>query len=111
MSDKKLVRVTMEYEDGTAFYHDGEDAEEWDEKVNGAVTFQAVRSGNPDPWGFGPLHKRQKEGIPWNYDPVRKWLDERKGNLQREMKDGAYSDQLALIAHLEKHMNELEGKP
>jgi len=41
---------------------------------------------------------------------VRGWLDKRKTTLQREMNDGEYSDQLALIAHLEKFMNELEKK-
>ena len=62
-----------------------------------------------DSWkdAYLSLKKRRDEE---RFDPVREWLEARKTNLQREMNDGEYRDQLALIAHLEKHMNELEGK-
>jgi len=92
MSDKKLTRVQMEYDDGSVFYHEGEDAKEWDEKVNNAVTFQAIRSGNSDPWGFSPLHKKQKTCQ--RYDDLKAELNEIWAVLDKIMEGGVGDDWL-----------------
>lgn len=45
-------------------------------------------------------------GNPW-VDPIDEWIETKKGNLDREMNDGQYSDQLALLVHLQKFMKTL----
>lgn len=65
MKERKLTRVTFDFEDGTAVYLDGEDAILWDRKVNGAIQLQSVHSGNPDPCGLKELHEKQKPCEPY----------------------------------------------
>lgn len=43
---------------------------------------------------------------PW-VDPIDEWIETKKGNLDREMNDGQYSDQLALLVHLQQFMKTL----
>jgi hypothetical protein len=45
-------------------------------------------------------------GNPW-VDPIDEWIENKKTNLEREMNDGQYSDQLALLLHLQKFMKTL----
>ena len=52
MSDKKLARVTLEYEDGSAIYVKGEGAQAWQEHVAGIE-------------GLAYVHGHRADSLPW----------------------------------------------
>ena len=55
-----------------------------------------------------PMRKVEEEraDLQRKVDAAEKYIAEKKENLEREVNDGTYSDQLALLVHLEKAMKE-----
>lgn len=55
--EKQMVKVRLEYEDGSWKEISGPPAQKWIEKVDSAVILQAARGGTEDPWGFRELEE------------------------------------------------------
>jgi hypothetical protein len=70
MSDKKLIRVELEFDDGSVQSLEGEQAQEWMEVVNGYLGLQQLRQGYAD----GSLAELLREGQAMNDAEEVKWL-------------------------------------
>ena len=48
MSEKKLIKITLEYDNGDVSYLEGSEAERWSKAVDGAIVMNAIH-GNEFP--------------------------------------------------------------
>jgi len=61
MTEKKLVKITLEYDNGTSKYLNNEEADEWMERVNNLCVFAHIHNCNPDWTKFKWVESKTKE--------------------------------------------------
>lgn len=94
MSDKTLVKVVLQWSDGSAQQLSGDAAQAWLEKVNGPMMLQQLRSGvqiAPDPWE--------------SYSPRERLPLTRFGRTGKFSFRGPFIDQAALRSRFEDLLN------